>query len=191
MLPHLKDGFALFRANPVGESILAFLFLLACATGILLGPAAVLYLWHLNPQAPLGPMRPLLLTQRLQGTRRVATAFWIGLMIWVIALLPSLRHPLLGMPAWLLLTQPLWLALILADRFDLSLPVALRATLHFLLNAPSKALPCLLLGLLAHAGLFLFGIGILITLPIALRATLCWLDGAPAELSAAIQRAYR
>lgn len=191
MITCLKDGFTLFRANPVGESLLAFLFLLACATGILLGPAAVLYLWHLSPQAPVGPMRTLLLTQRLQGTRRVATTFWIGLMIWIIAVLPSLRHPLLGVPAWFLLTQPLWLAILLTDRFDLSFPVALRATFHFLLNAPAKAFPCLILGLLAHAGIFLFGIGILITLPIALRATLHWLDGAPAELSVAIQRAYQ
>lgn len=190
MIPCLKDGFTLFRANPVGESILAFLFLVACATGILLGPAAVLYLWHLNPQAPLGPMRALLLTQRLQGSRRVATAFWLGLAMWVIAVLPSLHHPLLGIPACVLLIQPLWLALVLADRFDLPLPVALRATLRLFLDAPGKALPCVGFGLLAASGSLAFGIGVLITLPIALRATLRWLDNAPTELSAAIQRAY-
>lgn len=190
MFDCLKEGFDRFRANPVGEALLAFLFLVACATGILLGPAAVLYLWHLNPQVPEGPLRALLLTQRLQGTRRMATAFWLGLGIWVVAVLPSLHHPLLGLPAWLLLTQPLWLAIVLTDRFDLSLPVAFRATLGFLIGSPAKALPCLLFGLLATSGVCLFGIGILITLPVALRATLRWLDTAPTELAAAIQKAY-
>lgn len=190
MFSCLKDGFDIFRANPLGESLLALLFLLACATGILLGPAAVLYLWHFNPQAPEGPMRALLLTQRLQGAKRMPTSFWLGLGIWFVAVLPSLHHPLLGIPAWLLLSQPLWIALLLADRFDLTLPVALRAAFGFLLNAPRKAFPCVLFGLLAASGVCLFGIGVLITLPIALRATLRWLDGAPVELAAAVQRAY-
>lgn len=190
MIACLKDGFDYFRSNPVGEAILAFLFLVACATGILLGPAAVLYLWHLSPMAPVGPLRALYLTQRLQGTRRIATAFWLGLGIWIIAVLPSLHHPLLGFPVWLLLTQPLWLALVLTDRFDLPLPVALRATLEFLFSAPAKAVPCLLFGLLAFSGTCLFGIGVLITLPVALRAMLRWLDGASVELSAAVQKAY-
>ena len=80
----LRDGWERFRANPVGEAVAAALFLLASLTGILLGPAALVYLFRLAPKegvpfAESSFAANLLLMQRLQGSRRVPTAFWLGL----------------------------------------------------------------------------------------------------------------
>ncbi len=193
----LRDGWERFRANPAGEAVAAALFLLASLTGILFGPAALIYLWRLAPKgrdpfAEVPFASNLLLLQRLQGTRRVSTAFWLGLGIWAFTVLPFFHHVLLlGIPLGVVLAQPLWLALAVADRFDLPLGVACRAVFRLLADAPGRAFPCLAFGLLAWAGILLFGIGILLTTPIALRALLRYLEGCERELAAAVQGAYR
>ena len=187
---HLREAFDRFCRRPAEEACLAAFFLLAACTGILLGPAALAYFWHHNP-ANLSPppASTLLLMQRLQGAPRTATSFWIGFGIWLLAALPACAHPLLGLPLWMLLMQPLWLALLLTDRFDLSLPTALKATGCFLLGAPQQAFTLMLFGLLALSGIGLLGIGILITHPLFTRAQLTYLDTCTLELAAAIQRA--
>lgn len=193
----LRNGWDFFRANPAGEAVLAALFLLASLTGILLGPAALLYLWHLTPKDadPLAQnpvIGNLLLFQRLQGTRRMAAAFWLGLVVWALTVLPGFHHTLvLGIPAGLLLAQFAWVAILFADRFDLPLGVACRAALRLLLDAPATALACVALGLLAWVGVFAFGIGVLITLPVALRALAVRFAANERELAAAVQGAYR
>lgn len=193
----LRDGWERFRANPVGEAVAAALFLLASLTGILLGPAALVYLFRLAPKegvpfAESSFAANLLLMQRLQGSRRVPTAFWLGLGIWALTVLPVFHHVLVfGIPAGVVLAQPLWLGVVLADRFDLPPAIACRATLRLIAVFPGKALPCLAFGLLAWAGILLFGIGILLTMPIMFRALLRYLETCERELAAAVQGAYR
>lgn len=189
MLTLLRRSFERFTRNPLAESLLTALFLLAACTGILLGPAALLYLWHHNPQAPETPLRAMLLTQRLQNTRRLPTAFWCGLILWVVALI-GLTDPELGLPLWMILVQPLWVMILLADRFDLPLPLTAKAAFNFFRDAPQKAWALVLLGLFGFAGALCFGIGIFITLPVAVRAMLLLLEESPRELAAAVQKAY-
>lgn len=191
MIYLLQKSFRHFARNPITESLLTGLFLLAASTGILLGPAAVLYLWHHNPQAPDTPLRAILLSQRLQNTHRLPTAFWCGLIIWIFAILPGLAHPVLGLSLWMIAVQPIWMIMLLSDRFDLPLTLAGKAVIALVRTAPQKALQLLLLGILAFCGLLLFGIGIFITLPVAVRAMHLLLDSSPTELASAVQQAYR
>ncbi|HIV09047.1 MAG TPA: hypothetical protein IAC79_02890, partial [Candidatus Spyradenecus faecavium] len=87
----------------------------------------------------------------------------------------------------LLLAQPVWLALVLADRFGLPFAVACRVTLRFVRNAPARALAAMGFGLIGCAGAALAGVGLFITLPVANRALLLWLGRCHAELAAAVQ----
>lgn len=201
-LSALLDGWRFLRADPMREAFLAALFLLGSATAILLGPAAILWLWHLDPARPGGARQPLpgpetllanlLAMERLRDPTRRATTFWLGLVIWGVMLLPCFQATLLGfVPVCLLLLQPLWLALVLADRFALPVGVACRAAWRLTLAAPGVAFPAMLLGLLGWVGLALLGIGVVLTLPIANRALLLWLARHPLPLSAAVQEAYR
>lgn len=190
MLRLLQTSFRRFSLNPLGESLLTALFLLAACTGIFLGPAALLYLWHHNPQAPADPTRAVLLTQRLQNSQRLPAAFWCGLIIWILLLLPGLADLILGVPAGIFLVQPVWIILLFADRFDLPLPLAAKAAVNLFSDAPRKGWQLILLGLIGFSGLFCFGIGILITLPVAVHAMLLLLEHSPAELASAVQKAY-
>lgn len=192
MLKHLKQSFDYFSRMPLTESLLTGLFLLAACTGILLGPAAILYLWHHNPQAVCTPppMRAVLLSQRLQNSQRLPTAFWCGLILWVMALLPGLANPVLGLSLWMIAVQPIWIILLFTDRFDLPLTLAAKATLNLFQDAPKTAWQLVLFGIFGFSGLLCFGIGILITLPIAVHAMLLLLDSSPTELASAVQRAY-
>lgn len=192
MMAHLCEAWERFCRNPLPEALLCALFLLASMTGILLGPAALCYLWHHNPQnAITSPATALLLSQRLNGNARMQTAFWLGLAIWVMALLPLFASSLFGLPIWFFAIQPLWLAIAIADRFDLPLALTLRATLAFIQLAPAKAFLCMGLGLLGFLGICCFGVGILITLPVATRALMTTLDTCALPLAAAVQRATR
>lgn len=190
MLYFLKRSFDRFCRNPLTETLLTGLFLLAACTGILLGPAALLYLWHHNPQVPNTPMRAMLLTQRLQNTQRLPSAFWCGLILWIVALLPGLANPILGLSLWMIVVQPIWIILLFADRFDLPLLLAAKATFNLFQDAPQKAWQLVLLGVFGFSGLLCFGIGILITLPVAVHAMMLLLDSSPTELASAVQRAY-
>jgi hypothetical protein len=191
MFLFLREGFDRFLRNPLGETVAAALFLLASATGILLGGAALLYLSHLAPKKLDNPMMAQMqLLQQLQGVHRTTAAFWIGLIIWAIILLPSFQSPLFGIPMGWILLQPFWCALLLTHRYDLPCFIALKSVYHLTLQSPAIAFRLYTFGLLAFAGLFLFGIGIFITLPIALFATLRQLDDAHRELTSAIQHAY-
>lgn len=190
MFTLLQRSFNRFCRNPLSESLLTGLFLLAACTGIFLGPAALLYLWHHNPQVPDSPLRAMLLTQRLQNTQRLPTAFWCGLILWVVALLPGLADPILGLSLWMIVVQPIWIILLFTDRFDLPLPLAAKATFNLFRDAPQKAWQLVLLGVFGFAGLLCFGIGILITLPVAVYAMQLLLDSSPTELASAVQRAY-
>lgn len=189
MLTLLHKSFCRFSRNPLAESLLTALFLLAACTGILLGPAALLYLWHHNPQLPDSPMRAVLLSQHLQNSRRLPTAFWCGLILWTIALI-GLTDPEVGLPLWTLLVQPVWVILLFADRFDLTLSLAAKAAFNLFRDAPQKAWALVLLGLFGFAGVLCFGIGILITLPVAVRAMQLLLESSPRELASAVQKAY-
>lgn len=191
MLRTLQEGFERFLRNPLGEAVAAALFLLAATTGILLGGAALLYLSHLMPKKIDHPMMAQMqLLQQIQGVHRTTAAFWIGLFIWIIVLLPSFQSPFLGIPIGWILLQPLWCALLLTHRYDLPCAVALKSVYQLTLQSPAMAFRLYALGLLAFSGLFLFGVGIFITLPIALFATLRQLDDNHRELTSAIQRAY-
>lgn len=187
----LRKSFRHFARNPIAESLLTGLFLLAACTGILLGPAAVLYLWHHNPQIPDTPMRAILLSQRLQNTHRLPAAFWCGLIIWIFAILPGLAHPVFGLSLWMIAVQPVWMVILLSDRFDLPLNLAGKTVFTLFQTAPRTALQLLLLGIIAFSGILLFGIGIFITLPVAVRAMHLLLDSSPTELASAVQQAYR
>ena len=177
--------------DPLGEVLAAALFLLAAITGLFTGVGALMYLLHLAPKEGCDPITlQLQMMQRFRGTRRVSSAFWLGLLLWLIVVLPNLQNPIFGVPAAWLILQPVWLALLMADRYDLTLPIALKATYHFTMLSPAAAIQLYLLGLLAFAGLFCFGIGILITLPIALYAILRMMESVDRDLSIAVQRAY-
>lgn len=195
-LADLRGGWRFFCANPVAEAIFAALFFLAGLTGILLGPAAVMWLWHLNPSRaganPLAgtPFAPVFdqafLAQRLQGPR-LAAAFWLGLTLWAVTFFFAAVSLFGLIPLGLLLAQPVWLALVLADRFGLPFAVACRVTLRFVRNAPARALAAMAFGLIGCAGAALAGIGLFITLPVANRALLLWLGRCHADLAAAVQ----
>ena len=195
-LADLRGGWRFFCANPVAEAIFAALFFLAGLTGILLGPAAVMWLWHLNPSRaganPLAgtPFAPVFdqafLAQRLQGPR-LAAAFWLGLTLWAVTFFFAAVSLFGLIPLGLLLAQPVWLALVLADRFGLPFAVACRVTLRFVRNAPARALAAMGFGLIGCAGAALAGVGLFITLPVANRALLLWLGRCHAELAAAVQ----
>lgn len=195
-LADLRGGWRFFCANPVAEAIFAALFFLAGLTGILLGPAAVMWLWHLNPSRagvnPLAgtPFAPVFdqafLAQRLQGPR-LAAAFWLGLTLWAVTFFFAAVSLFGLIPLGLLLAQPVWLALVLADRFGLPFAVACRVTLRFVRNAPARALAAMGFGLIGCAGAALAGIGLFITLPVANRALLLWLGRCHADLAAAVQ----
>lgn len=192
MMLHLREAWERFCRDPLAEALLTALFLLASFTGILLGPAALCYLWHHNSQNAIRTSASvLLLTQRLQGSERMRTAFWLGLVIWVMALLPLFASSLFGLPVWFFAIQPLWLAIVIADRFDLPFALTLRATVAFIQLAPAKAFACMGLGLLGFLGVCCFGVGLLITLPVATRALMTTLDTCALSLAAAIQRATR
>lgn len=195
-LADLRGGWRFFCANPVAEAIFAALFFLAGLTGILLGPAAVMWLWHLNPSRaganPLAgtPFAPVFdqafLAQRLQGPR-LAAAFWLGLTLWAVSFFFAAVSLFGLIPLGLLLAQPVWLALVLADRFGLPFAVACRVTLRFVRNAPARALAAMGFGLIGCAGAALAGVGLFITLPVANRALLLWLGRCHADLAAAVQ----
>lgn len=195
-LADLRGGWRFFCANPVAEAIFAALFFLAGLTGILLGPAAVMWLWHLNPSRaganPLAgtPFAPVFdqafLAQRLQGPR-LAAAFWLGLTLWAVTFFFAAVSLFGLIPLGLLLAQPVWLALVLADRFGLPFAVACRVTLRFVRNAPARALGAMAFGLIGCAGAALAGVGLFITLPVANRALLLWLGRCHADLAAAVQ----
>lgn len=195
-LADLRGGWRFFCANPVAEVIFAALFFLAGLTGILLGPAAVMWLWHLNPSRaganPLAgtPFAPVFdqafLAQRLQGPR-LAAAFWLGLTLWAVTFFFAAVSLFGLIPLGLLLAQPVWLALVLADRFGLPFAVACRVTLRFVRNAPARALAAMGFGLIGCAGAALAGVGLFITLPVANRALLLWLGRCHADLAAAVQ----
>lgn len=190
MIPFLREAWLRFCRNPLAEALLTLLALLGFCTGLLTGLSAVAYLWHHNPQhdGP-SPAAAIALTQHLQSAQRARSAFWLGLGLWILALLPVCARPVLGLPLFVFLMQPLWLALILADRFDIPAPLALRTLWHFTCLAPDKALCCALLGVLGAAGSLCFGIGFFITFPVATRATLTFLDACTLQLAAAVQRA--
>lgn len=190
MLRTLQEGLERFLRNPLGEAIAAALFLLASATGILLGGAALLYLSWLSPKHDNPMMAQMQLMQQLQGVHRMKAAFWIGLVIWIIVILPSFQSPFFGIPIGWIVLQPLWCALLLTHRYDLPCGVALKSVYQLTLQSPAVAFRLYALGLLAFSGLFCFGVGIFITLPIALFATLRQLDDSHRELTSAIQRAY-
>ena len=195
-LADLRGGWRFFCANPVAEAIFVALFFLAGLTGILLGPAAVMWLWHLNPSRaganPLAgtPFAPVFdqafLAQRLQGPR-LAAAFWLGLTLWAVTFFFAAVSLFGLIPLGLLLAQPVWLALVLADRFGLPFAVACRVTLRFVRNAPARALAAMGFGLIGCAGAALAGVGLFITLPVANRALLLWLGRCHADLAAAVQ----
>ena len=196
----LREGWRFFCANPIREAALALLFFLVGLTGLFLGPAANLWLWHLDPDkptepfgdTPLGPLvGQMALAQRLQAPHRLPTCFWLGLLLWAVALLPAAHATLLGLiPLGLLLIQPVWLALVLADRFALPFGVACRATCRFVVDAPGRALTAMAFGLVGGLGAALFFVGLFITLPVANRALLLWLGRCHADLAAAVQKAY-
>ena len=195
-LSDLRAGWRFFCANPVQEAVLSALLFLAGLTGILLGPAAVMWLWHLNPSRaganPLAgtPFAPVFdqafLAQRLQGPR-LAAAFWLGLTLWAVTFFFAAVSLFGLIPLGLLLAQPVWLALVLADRFGLPFAVACRVTLRFVRNAPARALAAMGFGLIGCAGAALAGVGLFITLPVANRALLLWLGRCHADLAAAVQ----
>ena len=195
-LADLRGGWRFFCANPVAEAIFAALFFLAGLTGILLGPAAVMWLWHLNPSRaganPLAgtPFAPVFdqafLAQRLQGPR-LAAAFWLGLTLWAVTFFFAAVSLFGLIPLGLLLAQPVWLAIVLADRFGLPFAVACRVTLRFVRNAPARALAAMGFGLIGCAGAALAGVGLFIPLPVANRALLLWLGRCHADLAAAVQ----
>ena len=197
MLELLKDSAKKFLENPLREAVYAILLALSAVILLPFGPAALLYLGHHGksqmPQMPAGmadnpALKAFLISQRLRGNR-MASAFFIGIpLAFCFHMLPI--EPLLGLILWLLLTHLLWLAIILADRFDLTLMVALKASYHFLVDSPNAALPALGLSILSFSGLLFFGIGLFATHPIATRALLAYLDTLPAELGRAVQKAY-
>lgn len=187
-------GWVRFCLTPLQFALGTFLFLLVSLTAILTGPAALLWMWHVSPERPIGPLGDIVgsmtLVSRLHGTNRIPAAFWLGLLIWVFGLLPGLHHALFGIiPLCVLLVQPLWLALVLVDHYNLRLSVALKSVTFLCLNAPSVALPAMAFGLLGWCGILLFGVGILITLPVAIHAQLRWLQDRHIFLVAAIQKA--
>ena len=191
MMLALQEGLLRFLRNPLREAIAAALFLLASLTGLFLGIGALLYLVHLMPKEQIDPVTfQLQLVQRFRGTRRVNTAFWLGIIIWIVAILPASQNLIFGIPASWILVQPFWFALVLADCYDLALPITLKATFYFTMDNPLLAAQIVLLGLIAFSGLFCFGIGIFVTFPIALFATLRLLEQSQRELTLAIQRAY-
>lgn len=191
MLSHLQAGFQRFLRNPIGEVLAAALFLLAAVSGIFLGVGAILYLFHLSPNNNShSPLAQLQIAQQLQGIHRTTTAFWLGIFLWIIAIFPSFQNLIFGIPFSWLLMQPLWCALLVSNRYDLSLSIALKTILHFTFDTPGAACRLYALGLLAFSGLFCFGIGIFITLPIAIEASLRQMELMHRELTAAIQRAY-
>ena len=193
-LEALRMGWARFCLAPLQFALATLLFLLLALTAILTGPAALLWMWYVSPERPVGPLGNLVggmtLLNRLHGTNRIPAAFWLGLVIWVFGLLPGFHHALLSIiPLCVLLVQPLWLALVFVDRYNLRLSVALKSVTFLCLNAPSVALPAMAFGLLGWSGALLFGVGILITLPIAIHAQLRWLQDRHIFLVAAIQKA--
>lgn len=191
MFSALQDGYRHFMRNPLGEIIAAALFIVAAITGLFTGIGALMYILHLVPKHGCDPIAlQLQIMQRFRGTRRASSAFWLGLILWVIVVLPNLQNPIFGIPTSWLILQPIWLSLLIADHYDLALPVALKATYHFTLNTPKIAFQLYALGLLAFCGLFCFGIGIFITLPIALFATLRMMEFAERDLAIAVQRSY-
>lgn len=189
----LSRAWETFRSNPLGEALAALFFLIGTATGLLTGVSALLYTAWLRvaPASAPGPVRLMLLPGQIQGRFRVATAFWLGLILFILFLIPSLMHPLLGFPAWYVVGQPLWIALILTALYDLPFGVALRAVVNLAFAAPGPTLVLIGLGLLAFAGVAFFGIGLFVTVPLAFRAALLYLDDLRTEISAAIQKAYQ
>lgn len=189
----LSRSWEIFRANPLGEAMAALFFLLGTATGLLTGFSAVFYTAWLRASAqPVpAPIRLMMIPAQLQGRFRMATAFWLGLTLFILYLLPSLMHPLLGFPAWYVIGQPLWLALILTALYDLPLGVTLRTIAALAIDAPGTALTLFALGLLAFVGIAAFGVGLFVTVPLAFRAALLYLGDTRPEVTAAMQKAYR
>lgn len=192
----LCEGWRFFCANPVSEALYSVLFFVAGLTGLFLGPAAIMWLWHLNPDRagtnPLAgtPFASLLssalLTQRFLGPR-LSSTFWLGLLLWAAMFLFATFRLFEFIPLGVFLAQPIWLALVLADRFGLPFGVACRVTLRFLFKAPDRALMAMAFGLIAGSGVVFVFIGLFITLPVANRALLRWLDRSHADLTAAVQ----
>ena len=189
---YLRSGFQALIQNPLGETIGTFAFVLACMTILLCGPAAAIYFWMHSPERPAGPMGMMLTAERFRNTKRMNTLFWIGIIMWAASALLGWAFHLTGLAVVLLIQQPLWLAMMIADRYDLTLGVALKTTFVYIVTAPMQALPILLLGLLGTSGLAIGLIGVLFTMPIALHAALRLLADAAQnlELPAAIQRGY-
>lgn len=191
MFLFLREGAERFFRNPLGEAIAAVLFLFAACTGLLLGVGSLLYISYLTTDPTQDPMLARMQRmQALQNPQRTSTAFWLGIIIWFIAILPNFQNLLFGIPVAWLIIQPFWCALLIANRYGLSVLIALRTVWFLTLHAPAVALPLYALGLLAFSGLLVFGIGICATLPIALFATLRVLETSRLEVTAAIQRAY-
>ncbi len=187
----IQEGFQRIREKPLEDLLGVLLFLFGAMTGILFGFSALLYLWYCSHHRQLKNITSIFLfIQRLQGTQRLTSAFWLGLSIWGIFCLPILLPSEIGLLLWWLLIQPFWLALFLVDRFDLSLHTVFKTLIAFLQFAPKQFMVCIILGLLTFCGLFFFGIGILLTLPIGVYAELRLLDVLQAKLSIAIQKAY-
>lgn len=191
MFLFLREGIERFFRNPFGEALIALLFLFAACTGLLLGVGSILYISHLTTERTNDPLLARMqMMQSLQNPQRTSTAFWLGILIWFIAILPNFQNLLFGIPVAWLIIQPFWCALLIANRYGLSVLIALRTVWFLTLHAPAVALPLYALGLLAFSGLLVFGIGICATLPIALFATLRVLETSRLEVTAAIQRAY-
>jgi hypothetical protein len=159
MLQALHAGWHYFCNHYTGLVFATLGILLAASTGILFGLGAMLYLAYMTQQRDQAPLlSKLAIIQQLQGAYRLATMFWLGIAIWAIIVFPTFQSPFLGVPLSWLIIQPLWLALMMSFRYDLSLVTALKSVWHLTIAYPRVAIQLYLLGLLAFVGPFGLGL---------------------------------
>ncbi len=188
----LQASWALFRRSPMMDAVATGLFLLISLTGVLTGGAMLLYTAYLGctqSQIPV-QLQWLMRMQQVQGVHKMRVAFWLGLGAWVLLFIPNLMATVLIFPLWYLVSLPLWLALLLTGRYDISLTVAGKMLWCLVTEAPALVGQLLLLALIGFGGCIFFGIGVLITLPVALRAILMLFDANEGRLRKALQKAY-
>ena len=186
-----------FGKNPLGEIIVAMLFILFSLLGFTFGLAAMLYLLYLDPLWRADPAgRMLHFTRYFQSSFRLWAGFLLGGLIWLFLVGPMVSG--WGIVPVFLLVQPLWIAILLVHRFDLSPWTALGAAWRLFCEFPATAFSLVALGMVACAPMLLGSLFLPVgnplslfsvaTLPIAFRAMLYRMEVARLQLAAIIQQ---
>ncbi len=201
----LKRSVQIYHKSLFELAVITAIAIGAIFTGLFAGVAVILYFWLLNSR--LQAHHVSLLQQRLQlllqfqGVHRLRTMTKLGVALWVALWMMTSPggETVFGFPVIWVLLQPLFLAMMLANQYDLPAMIALRSMVFFIWREPACALPIMGATLLGFCGVWcgsLFddagplAIMVLATLPIAFLTALQLLEAAKERLVYIIQEAY-